>query len=38
MEAKILDCLHIMPKGYRYKLCPKCIEKAIAKAMKEEAN
>jgi hypothetical protein len=38
MKAKILDCLHTMPEGYRYKLCPKCIEKAIAKAIKEEAN
>jgi hypothetical protein len=35
MEAKKLDCLHFMQKSYRYKLCPKCIEKAISKALKE---
>ena len=35
MEAKILDCLHVMPKGYRYALCPKCIEKVIAKSLEE---
>jgi hypothetical protein len=38
MKAKRLDCLHFMPEGYRFNLCPKCIEKAIAKAIKEEVN
>jgi hypothetical protein len=35
MDAKKLDCLHFMSKNYRYKLCPKCIEKAIAKTLEE---
>jgi hypothetical protein len=36
MRGKILKCLHMVHAGYQYNLCPKCIEKAIAKAMKEE--
>jgi hypothetical protein len=35
MHAIKLDCLHMAPAGYQYKLCPACIEKAIAQAMKE---
>jgi hypothetical protein len=35
MKAKKLDCLHFMPQGYSFRLCPKCIEKTITKALEE---
>ena len=33
MKAKRLNCLHFMPQGYSFKICPKCIEKQIKKAL-----